>query len=99
MVLKFDLLNASDVRMGAIVLRVVVRERTTDADGSVDGRLVAGPFMIRGTHAIEPGFTFEYELLLKNLRSDCECTAEVTVLSAQPVTSDSSRSGVVEIDR
>ena len=46
--------------MGAIVLRITVRGRSAGGEQSEEDRLVAGPFTIRSTHAIEPGFTVSW---------------------------------------
>ena len=83
--LKFDMSNDGAVRMTDVSIEVTVRETVSAIDGINEMRLLVGPFTIRGHVTIEAGYTFNYNLLLRNLAPDCQCLAVVNVVSAQPL--------------
>jgi hypothetical protein len=82
-VLKFDLLNDSPGRVTDVLIEIAIVEKPSRDPGS--RRLVAGPITMRGYATIEPGYTVEYKVLLRNLSSDCGCEPQVSVVSARPV--------------
>ena len=82
-VLKFDLLNDSLSRVTDVLIEIAIVEKPSRDAGS--RRLVAGPITMRGYATIEPGYTVEYKVLLRNLSSDCGCEPRVSVVSARPV--------------
>jgi hypothetical protein len=83
--LKFGLLNESTHGLTNIVVEVLIRSRS-DRD---DVPRVAGPYTLTGKHfVLRPGETLDFELRLRNLSSDCNCVAHVTVVSAQPPRDD-----------
>ena len=82
-ILKFDLLNDSPSRVTDVLIEIAIVEKPSRNPGS--RRFVAGPITMRGYATIEPGFTVEYKVLLRNLSSDCACEPQVTVVSARPV--------------
>ena len=90
-VLKFDLVNDGLVTVSGVILEVAIRERlSTDADPHV----VAGPFTIRGDVDLQAGYTLNYEMLLRNLPSDCDCVADVAIVerrAAAPPAATTSR--------
>jgi hypothetical protein len=83
-VLKFEMLNQGLQRLTDVLLEIVIVEKQDlDHDDVGLPRLVVGPFTIRGSVTIESGYTVNYELLLRNLSSDCGCVATVSVVSAR----------------
>jgi hypothetical protein len=82
-VLRFDLLNDSPGRVTDVLIEIAIVEKPTPSPGL--RRLVAGPITMRGYATIEPGYTVEYKVLLRNLSSDCACEPQVSVVSARPV--------------
>ena len=82
-VLKFDLLNDSPSRLTDVLIEIAIVEKPSRDAGW--RRLVAGPITMRGYATIEPGYTVEYKVLLRNLSSDCACEPRVSVVSARPV--------------
>ena len=82
-ILKFDLLNDSPSRVTDVLIEIAIVEKLSRNPGP--RRLVAGPITMRGYATIEPGYTVEYKVLLRNLSSDCACEPQVSVVSARPV--------------
>jgi hypothetical protein len=81
LVLKFDLVNDGSVTVGNVILEVAIREKpSTDADAA--SQVVAGPFTIRGEVDLQAGYTLNYEMLLRNLPSDCNCVADVAIVAS-----------------
>jgi hypothetical protein len=81
--LKFDVINLGLTRIADVELEVTIRERLSRSNAPVDRRTIVGPFTIRGRVAIEAGYTFNYNLILRNFSSDCECIADVSVVGAR----------------
>jgi hypothetical protein len=87
-VLKFDVVNDGLVPRSGVILEVTILERpSADADRHV----VAGPFTIRGDVNLQAGYTLNYEMLLRNLPSDCDCVADVTIVSDRPAASSGAK--------
>jgi hypothetical protein len=82
-VLKFDILNDSELRVTDIVIQVAMHEEPRVDHAARSRRVVVAPFTIRGDLTLEAGHTVNYEMLLRNLSSDCGCVANVVVLSAR----------------
>ena len=84
-ILKFDLVNNGSVTVSDVVLEVAIIERpATDAPAALP-RVVAGPFTIRGEVPLHAGYTLNYEMLLRNMPSDCNCVANVAIVADGPV--------------
>ena len=81
-VLKFDVFNASLKRLTDLVLEISITEKPSD---QVPGpsRMLVRPFKIRGNVVLESGYTINYEMLLRQFSSDCDCIANVDVLSVR----------------
>jgi hypothetical protein len=80
-VLKFDLVNDGLATVRDVILEVAIRQKSsTDAD--VAAQVVAGPFVIRANVDLQAGYTLNYEMLLRNLPSDCNCVADVAIVTA-----------------
>jgi len=83
--LRFDMLNNSTVRMTDVSIEIAIVEKWQSPDQSRMPRVIVGPFTIRGDATIEAGYTLNYQMLLRNLSSDCGCQANITVVSARPL--------------
>jgi hypothetical protein len=86
-VLNFGLSNKSANDLTQIVVDVSILEKSVGSAARTGAGLIAGPFTIQQknqNHVLHPGETIDFELRLRNLSSDCKCTAHVNVLSARP---------------
>jgi hypothetical protein len=81
-VLKFDLVNDGVKTVGDVVLEVAILEKSA-TDAAAASRVVAGPFTIRGDIDLQAGYTLNYEMLLRNLPSDCDCVADVAIVAGR----------------
>jgi hypothetical protein len=79
-VLKFDLLNASVNRLATPLLQIAIIEKT---EPFAPRRILVGPFTIRGEVVLEASYILSYEMLLRNFSSDCNCVANVDVVSVR----------------
>jgi hypothetical protein len=79
-VLKFDLLNASVNRLATPLLQIAIVEK---AEPFAPPRILVGPFTIRGEVVLEASYILSYEMRLRNFSSDCNCVANVDVLSVR----------------
>jgi hypothetical protein len=77
--LKFDVFNGASTPLTDLVLEISVRE--TSALTELSGRALVRPFTIRGNVVLQAGYTVNFELLLRNLSSDCRCIANVDIVS------------------
>jgi hypothetical protein len=84
--LKFDLWNDGAVAITDIQLQVAIIQRRDAHDEAVP-RVMVGPFTVGGHATIEAGYTVSYEMVLRNLSSDCQCLANVRVVSARALPS------------
>ena len=83
-VLKFHMSNAGSTLLTNIVFEVSIVEEARHEH--VDTRRVlAGPFVIRGKFALDPGNTADYEILLRNMSPACRCAAKVRILSFRSI--------------
>ena len=80
--LKFDVFNASPKRLTDFVLEISITEKPFDRVLG-PGRMLVRPFKIRGNVVLESGYTINYEMLLRHLSSECDCVANVDVLSVR----------------
>jgi len=80
-VVRFDLFNAGVTPLTAITLEISVLEKSSDDRQS--GRPIVHPFRIRGDLVLDPGYTVNFGMLLRNLSSDCVCIAKVDVISVR----------------
>ena len=83
-ILKFDLLNDSDVRITDVMIEIAIVAKPQTVSEPAP-RVIVRPFIIRGHVTIEAGYTVAYQMLLRNLAPDCECQADVNVVSARPL--------------
>jgi hypothetical protein len=81
-ILKFDVFNASSQRVTDLLLEISITEKPLDPV-LAPSRMLVRPFKIRGDVVLESGYTINYEMLLRHFSSDCECVANVDVLSVR----------------
>jgi hypothetical protein len=84
-VLKFDVLNESSSRLTDLLLEVSIVEQPPLADSPRRRRVLVGPFTIQADVVLESGYTINYEMLLRNFSSDCDCLATVEAVSARSI--------------
>ena len=63
--------------MTDVLLEVSILEQLPPGEPLRSRRVLAGPFFVRGTAVLQPGYTINYEMLLHNLSSDCSCVPKV----------------------
>jgi hypothetical protein len=80
-ILKFHATNESASTLTSIVLAISLIESPEQERRGVAPEVLAGPFIVRGEVVLEPGYTADYEMVLRNISRDCGCAAEVRVLS------------------
>ena len=81
-ILKFDVTNASSKRLTDLLLEISITEKSSDPV-LAPRRTLVRPFKVRGNVVLESGYTINYEMLLRQFSSDCECVANVDVLSVR----------------
>jgi hypothetical protein len=89
-ILRFGLLNDGSMRVTDVLIHIVIVETGDVDDQASSASVIVGPFTIRGNVTIEAGYTVHYEMLLRNLSSDCGCVARVRVLSSRPLSDPAS---------
>ena len=77
--LKFDVVNSATAPLIDLVLEISVLEKP--ARKGLSGRAIVRPFRVRGDVILQAGHAINYEMLLRNLSSDCRCPATVNVVS------------------
>lgn len=95
--LTFDLTNDGVLPVTDIKLQIEIHELGL-ASSEAPQRAIVRPFEVLGSAIIEPGFTVEYSMVLRNLALDCRCEAGVTVVSASAVV-DRTPAGSVTLPR
>jgi|SRR5215204_2058219 len=78
-ILKFDVFNGGSAPLMDLVLEISILEKAAPTE--LAGRAIVRPFKIRGNVVLQAGYTINYEMLLRNLSSDCRCIANVDVVS------------------
>jgi hypothetical protein len=84
-VLKFQMSNGSSSTLTDIAVEVSIVEELRRGHLETPRRVLAGPFAIRGTIVLDPGYTADYEILLRNMSPTCRCAAKVRVLSFRSI--------------
>jgi hypothetical protein len=79
--LKFEMHNEGPAAVSDLVLTASLVTRQPEADGSRP--VVAGPFIIHMKSALAHGYSFEYEVRLRNVSIECNCVPTIVTLSAQ----------------
>jgi hypothetical protein len=84
-VLKFQMSNGSSSTLTDIVFEVSIVEELRRGHLDTPRRALAGPFAIRGTMVLDPGYTADCEILLRNMPPNCRCAAKVRILSFRSI--------------
>jgi hypothetical protein len=84
-VLKFQMSNESSSTLTDIVFEVSIVEDAQRGQLDTPRRLLAGPFAIRGKIVLDPGYTADCDILLRNISPMCRCAANVRVLSFRSI--------------
>ena len=82
-VLTFDVFNASPRRQTDLLLEISITEKPGLGPVLTPGRVLVHPFKIRGNFVMESGYTINYQMRLRQLSTDCDCVANVDVLSVR----------------
>jgi hypothetical protein len=81
--LKFELLNDTSLRLTDILVRVsFVDDHGLDA-AEVPARVIVGPVTVLVKAVLQAESVVGYEMLFRNLSSDCDCSPSVVILSAR----------------
>ena len=78
--LRFNVENYGITQLTDVVLRIAVY---TDPDDPALTRAVLKPFTLRTEATLEPGYSVDYEMRLRNLSARCQCVPKVEVVSAR----------------
>jgi hypothetical protein len=70
---------------GDLLIEVAIVEKLSAPGDPALTRAVAGPFKVKGHVTVEPGYTMQFDMLLKNVSSECACVATVRVVSARTI--------------
>lgn len=81
--LKFDMLNDTSLPLTDVVMRVSFLEKRAGDIETVPARVVVGPVTVRVGETLRAGYVLSYEILFRNLSSDCACAPRVEILSAR----------------
>ena len=87
--LKFDLLNTTQQRLTDIVVEISVTDTASAETALGTSHMLVRPFRLQGDLILEPGYTVGFEVLLRRLSADCECAANVRVVSVRFLLDDS----------
>jgi hypothetical protein len=91
MFLKFEISNEGSTSVSDIVLEISIVEKPQSEQPNFAPRVVVHPFTIRGNVVLRPGYTMNYEMLMKNLSSECSCVATVAVVSVRSLPDSGAR--------
>jgi hypothetical protein len=79
--LTFAVQNASADTFTYLALRISIVSARAGDDAAK--RPIAGPYIIRGAVELRPRHILRYEMRLRNLGADCQCTVRIRVLAAR----------------
>lgn len=81
--LKFDILNDTSLRLTDVVMRVSFLKKRADDVDATPRRVIVGPVTVRVGETVRAGYVLSYEMLFRNLSPDCDCAPRVEILSAR----------------
>jgi hypothetical protein len=79
-VLRFNLENHGITQLADVILRIAVYAEPEDAALT---RAILRPFTLHTEATLEPGYSVDYEMRLRNLSAGCHCVPKVDVVSAR----------------
>jgi hypothetical protein len=79
----FEIHNESQHSLADIVLAVSLVEPRSRNDPKAERAIVAGPLTIQSKAVLLPGYSFDYDVTLRNISSDCRCVPAVRVVQAR----------------
>jgi hypothetical protein len=82
-ILKFHAFNASPHPLTEIIFDIRILERFGRNDFTAPSPILAGPFTIRGNIVLDPRYTADFEMVLRNLSPACGCEPRVRVVSVR----------------
>jgi hypothetical protein len=82
-ILKFDVFNDASVPLADVVMRISFLKKRLPGASETPDRVVVGPVTIRLGQTLQAGFAVSYQMLFRNLSSDCGCSPRVEILSAR----------------
>jgi hypothetical protein len=85
--LMFDMLNDGSSSMTDIAMEVIILRKSIK---DYRPRVIFGPLKFVWDDTIEPGDTVSYEVLVQNMASDSDCSADVTITSARVISAPDS---------
>ena len=80
--LKFDVHNDGSKNLIHMVLSVSLLDAPHRGAPAALPLVLVGPFKVRASHVLPPGYSVHYEIRLRNVSSDCNCVPTVDVLEA-----------------
>jgi hypothetical protein len=84
--LTFAVVNEGAERLSDITLEISITESAVAASESpASSRAVVRPFTVRGDTILQPGYAFNFEVLLRNVSADCICVPKVDVIAAHVI--------------
>ncbi len=81
--LKFDLFNTTQQRLTDIVVEISITDTSSTETALGTSHMLVRPFRMQGDLILEPGYSVGFEVLLRRLSADCECAANVRVVSVR----------------
>ena len=81
--LKFDVLNETSLRLTDVLVRVSFLEDQGLDTAGLPARVLVGPVTVRVKAVLQAESVVSYEMLFRNLSSDCGCSPRVVILSAR----------------
>ena len=80
--LKFDLVNTTQHRLTEVVVEISIADKSSPEPApETTTRMLVRPFKLQGDVILEPGYSVGFDVLLRRLSADCECAANVRVVS------------------
>lgn len=87
----FEIYNRGVDELTDIVLTISLLTPPQRTGQEAEPSLIAGPLIIRSKVVLQPGYSFAYDITLRNVSVDCSCVPAVDVVDARRVTSSTQR--------
>jgi len=83
-IVKFHTSNDGTVAIEHVVFAISIVVQPASRSSGARPRVLAGPFVVRAHVGLEPGFTADYEIGLRDVSAACGCTPDVRIVSVLP---------------